>query len=169
MFLYYHKRIGKQKGEYMKTSKFLTIAAITLALSTTNFAMAKGASSDFRVATVDLQKIVESSPAINSLKMDRKNKIESLTAFVEKARTDVNKETNATKKKALEDKYNKELNERKSVIDKEYAQKLTEIDKNVTALIKTKAKELGYDLTLTKSIVLDGGDDITAEILKGLK
>lgn len=156
----------------MKTSKFLTITAIALALSFNSAVMAKGSAGNttgFKVAIVDIQKVIENSPAINALKIDRKNKIDSLTSFVEKARNEVSKESDATKKKALEDKYNKELNERKSVIDKDYAQKLSDIDKNVTGIIKAKAKALGYDLTLTKNIVLDGGDDITADIIKELK
>ncbi len=150
-------------------SKFLTITAITFALSLNNVAMSKDAAQGPKVAVIDLQKVIESSPTINALKIDRKNKIEGLAAFVEKARTEVSKETDATKKAALEEKYNKELNARKEVIDKEYTQKLTAIDKDITALIKSKAKSMGYDLTLAKSIVLDGGDDITTDIIKGLK
>lgn len=152
----------------MKTSKILTITAIALLLSTNAYANAKSAD-DFSVAVVDIQRIVEKSPAINALKIDRKNKLDSLAAFVEKARADVAKTTDATKKKALEDSYNKELNTRKDAIDVDYAKKLSDIDKDVTALIKSTAKEGGYSLTLTKNVVVDGGDDITAEVIKNLK
>lgn len=156
----------------MKISKNLTLIAIALALSTNNFviqkAMAKS-STNVNIALVDIQKIVENSPSINALNVYRKNKLDDLVKFIENANADVAKETNATKKKTLEDGYNKELNIRKEAIDKEYAQKLSEIDKNITVSIKTKAKECNYDLVLTKSNVLDGGTDITSEIIKGLK
>lgn len=156
----------------MKISKFLTITAITLALSMGNFASAAlptSNSTGFRVAVVDIQKIVESSPQINALRVDRKNKIDELVKFVETARTAVSKETNEAKKKTLEESYNKELNAKKEVIDQDYAKKLSDIDKNITELIKVKAKAANYDLVLTKNTVLDGGDDITAEIIKGLR
>lgn len=153
-----------------KLAKLLTITAMALALSLNNFAMAKDASNvatGCNVAVVDVAKVVESSPTINALKIDRNNKINDLAAFVEKARTDVAKEPDAAKKKALENKYNKELNDRKNAMDSAYAQKLSDVDKEVTALIKTKSSK--YDLVLTKSSVLDGGIDITSEVIKGLK
>jgi len=167
-----------------KASRFLTVTAVALALSMSNFTTAKTmakaaprtyaqaaaqAPAGFSVAIVDVQKVVESSPTINSLKTDRKNKVEDLVKFVEKAKADVAKETNATKKKALEDKYNKELNDRKNAMDNAYAQKLSDVDKEITALIKSKATALGYSLTLTKSTVLEGGTDITSDVIKELK
>lgn len=154
----------------MKTSKILTIAAIAFALSMNNFVMAKDLSktpTGFNIAVVDVQKIVENSPAINAIKVERKNKFDELAKFVEKAKADVAKETNVSKKKTLEDGYNKELNVRKDAIDKEYVQKLSEVDKSITALINTKSSNC--DLVLTKSSVIKGGVDITEEILKELK
>lgn len=156
----------------MKISKFLTVTAIALTLSTNNFTMSKAMVSDaadFKVAVVDIQKIVESSPEIAVLRADRKSKLDELGKFVESARTAVAKETAAAKKKALEEGYNKELNLKKADIDKDYATKLTTIDKNITAIIKAKSKELTFDLVLTTSSVLDGGVNITDEIIKSLK
>lgn len=164
-------RTIKEEGNIMKkTSKILTITALALALglSTNNFVSAK-AHADFNVAVVDVQKIVESSPQINALKTEQGNKINGLAEFVEKARADVAKQTDDNKKKALEESYNKELNTRKQAIDQEFAKKLSEIDKSVTATIKAKAKAANYDLVLVKSSVLDGGTDITNEIVKSLK
>lgn len=166
----------------MKISKKLIIAAIAITLTVNNFVMAKGTSSknikpvasvtksaNFSVAVVDIQKVVESSPKINALNVERKNKLENLVAFAEKARAEVAKESDATKKKALEDKYNKELNDRKNALDNDFAKKLSAIDLEITTIIKSKAKELGYDLTLAKNNVIDGGVDITPEIIKELK
>lgn len=170
----------------MNTSKILTITAFALVLSMSNFAMAKTNSkatsktpvktaaqapikttANFRVALIDVQKVVDSSPTINALKVNRKNKLDDLVKFAENARTDVAKETDATKKKSLEDKYNKELNARKEAIDKEYVQKLSAVDKEITKIIESKTSN--YDLILPKSNVLGGGVDITSEIIKKLK
>lgn len=152
----------------MKLSKnlLITTLAILLGLSVNNFASAKDAVK-FNVAVVDTQKIVESSPQISALKTEQKNKMSDLAAFVEKARADVTKQTDATKKKDLEEYYNKELNLRKADIEKNYIQKLTAFDKNVKEIIKTKSAN--YDLILTKNSVLEGGTDITKEIIKELK
>lgn len=170
----------------MKTSKILTVTAVALALSVNNFATAKPFSKvapkvasqapaktavtaphKLSVAVVDAQKVVESSPVVDALKIDRKNKLEDLSKFVEKAKADVAKETNATKKKALEDGYNKELNIRKDAIDREYVQKLSEVDKSLSDLINSKTSN--YDLVLSKSVVIKGGSDVTSEIVKALK
>ena len=160
----------------MKTTarkiRFLSITAIAFALSMNNFAFSKGlqnAPANYNVAVVDVQKIIENSPEINALKIAGKAKLGDLASFAEKARAEVAKETNVAKKKTLEEAYNKELNDRKSALETEYSKKLSDIDKNITLLINTKAKASGYDLVLVKSNVLDGGTDITADIIKELK
>jgi len=149
-------------------SKILTIALLyfVLGLFASNFASAKEAAS-FSVAVVDTQKIVANSPQISALKTEQKNKISDLTAFVEKAKADVASQKDAAKKKALEDSYNKELNNRKQAIEADGAKKLVEFDKSVKDIIK--AKSANYDLVLTKNTVLNGGTDITDEIIKELK
>lgn len=150
----------------MKTSKILAITAVVAALSMNTLALSKD-SSKANIAVIDVQKVLESSPEINALNVDRKNKVNELVSFVEKARADVAKETNATKKKTLEDNYTKELNQRKEALDKEYIKKISDVDKDITALINSKTSD--YDLVLKKSSVIEGGTDITNEIIKELK
>lgn len=155
----------------MKTSirkfGFLTITAIAFTISMNNFVISEAWAKDPNVAVVDVPKIVENSPEINALNVDRKNKLNDLQNFVEKAKAEVTKETNVSRRTTLEEGYNKELNLRKDTIDKEYIQKISDVDKSITKLIKTKASS--YDLVLTKSSVLNGGTDITADIIKELK
>lgn len=156
----------------MKTPKILTITLIALTLSANNFAFSKtkpNASANLNVAVVDIPKLLESSPEISALKTSRKNDMEVLTKFVEDAKADITKETNEFKKKTLENKYNDELNLRKVNLDKEYSKKISDYDKNITFIISKKAKSLGYNLVLTKSSVINGGTDITGEIIKELK
>ena len=156
----------------MKNFKLFIFGAIALMLFTSNFAMSNELTTDqlgFKVAIVDIQKVIEQSPKLNALKIERQNKLNELVAFAEKARADVEKEPDELKKKSLENGYNKELNLRKNDIDNICAQKLSAIDKEVTALIKAKAKAGNYGLVLAKSDVLDGGTDITAEIIRELK
>lgn len=155
----------------MKISRILAITIIITAFSA-NFAMAldlSKASSGLNIAVVDIPQIVQKSPQINALQTERQNKLNDLENFVINARKDVAAQKTDESKKALEDKYNKELNERKEAIDRDFAKKLAEIDKDITALIRIKAKKMGYELILVKSSVIDGGTDITSNIIKELK
>lgn len=153
-----------------KISKSLIIltAAFTLGLSTNSVVSAEECGK-FSVAVVDIQKVVANSPQINALKTQQRNKITDLVSFIEQAKADVANEVDCEKKKTLEESYNKELNTKKAAIDKEYTQKMSEIDKEVSNIVKAKAKQCNYDLVLVKSSVLDGGDDITNEVIKELK
>ena len=68
-----------------------------------------------------------------------------------------------------ETKYNKEVQDKRKAIAKNYETKLLEIDKSITNTINANAKENGYNLVLAKGAVLSGGTDITDEITKALK
>lgn len=151
------------------SKKYLAVGLASLAIGFAVSSFATSAPGNFKVAVVDVQKVVASSKQVNTLKDEQKAKIDDLTKFVANARAEVGKETDAVKKKALEEKYNKELQTKKEAIDKEYATKLTNIDKSITAQITTKAKANGFDLVIAKSIVLYGGTDITEEIAKTVK
>lgn len=144
----------------------LGLSAFIIGMSVNNYAVSNVPS---KVAVVDVQKVVASSAQVKALKADREAKVKDLGNFVNTARNAVAKETNATKKKALEDKYNKELNTKRNNIQKDYANKLANIDKSISALIAQKAKAAGYELVLAKGVVLYGGTDITAEIAKNVK
>ena len=144
----------------------LGLSAFIIGMSVNNFAMSDVTN---RIAVVDVQKVVASSAQVKALKADREAKLKDLAAFVQTARTNVNKEKDATKKKALEDKYNKELNAKRNAIQKDYTIKLTNIDKSISATIAQKAKAANYSMVLANGVVLYGGDDITAESQKVVK
>lgn len=140
------------------------LAAFVCPLSM-NAAMA----ADFNVAIVDVPQLVSSSAQVQALKKEQQAKAEEMVKFIEKARKDVADITDATKKKAAEDKYNKEFQTKKEKMDKEYADKLKAIDDSITKQINDQAKAKGYDLVLSKNMVLFGGKDITAELVKTIK
>lgn len=144
----------------------LTLSAFVIGMTVNNYAISNVPS---KIAVVDVQKVVAASTQVKNLKAEREKKIQGLASFVKTARETVAKETDAKKKKALEDKYNKELNAKKEAIQKDYTNKLTAIDKSMTAIIAQKAKAANYDIVLAKGMVLYGGTDITAEIEKAVK
>lgn len=144
----------------------LGLSAFIIGMSVNNYAISNVPS---KIAVVDVQKVVASSSQVKALKADRDAKVKDLTTFVKNARAAVAKETNAAKKKELETKYNKELNAKRNAIQKDYAKKLANIDKSISAVVAQKAKAANYDIVLAKGVVLYGGTDITAEVTKSVK
>ncbi len=155
----------------MKNSfKFILIAAIafSIGLSTANYAISD-VPSNYKVAVVDVTKVLASSTQIKALKEEQNKKGEELAKFIETAKATINKETDKTKKKALEQKYTKEFETKRQAILKNYQTKLLAIENNIQEAINLQAKTNGYNLVLTKGVVLSGGTDITAEITKQVK
>lgn len=122
-----------------------------------------------KVAVVDVQKVVNKSAQVQALKKEQEAKNKELANFIKKAGEDIKKEADINKKKALMDKYDKDLKTKREANLKVYKTKLEAIDKSINATIVQQAKNLGYDMVLTKGVVLYGGDDITEAILKVVK
>lgn len=146
--------------------KFLSVLSIlTLMMTTSAFAAPEAQ----KIAVVDIQKVVSASSQVKSLKASQEAKNKELTAFIKKAQEDVNKQTDAAKKKSLAESYEKQLASKREANLKDYTAKLKSADANITAQIGKKATELGYTMVLPKSSVVWGGDDITETILKVIK
>ena len=121
------------------------------------------------VACVDVQKVVNESKQVQTLKKEQEAKAKEMLKFVEKARKEIAATSDTKKKQSLEEKYNKEFQAKREAIAKNYETKLLAIDKNISSVIDENAKANGYNLVLAKGVVLSGGTDITAEISKALK
>ncbi len=142
-----------------------TSIAILSCLSFGQTAMAEG----FSVAIVDVPQVVNASAQVQALKKEQDAKANEVIKFIEKARKDVASITDADKKKAAEEKYTKELQAKQQKISSEYSAKLKAIDESISKQIENQAKAQGYDIVLSKGIVLYGGKDITTEIIKAVK
>ena len=138
--------------------KLLTILSLSALLMTTA-----------AYAAPEAQKVVAASSQVKALKASQDAKNKELTAFIKNAQADVNKQTDAKKKKSLAESYEKQLKQKREANVKEYTTKLKAADANITAQIGKKATELGYTMVLPKSAVVWGGDDITDTILKVIK
>lgn len=154
-----------------KSSKILTIAfAAIMAIGAGSNAVVQAA--DFKYAVVDVPKVVASSKQVAALKNEQNTKMRELSQFVQNANKQLQAETNATKKQALEKKLNSEFASKKEAVEKNYASKLEAIDKNISNVIAQKAKAKGFDLVLAKGVVLYTGasaTDITNEVMQSVK
>ena len=88
-----------------------------------------------------------------------------INATLEKARQEIAKETDPVKVAQLEEKYRNNINNQKLALDKEYNEKLMQLDNKIKTTVVNKAKEMKYNLVLPKNMVLFGGDDITSRII----
>ena len=140
----------------------LVAAAIVLGLSfNTAFAT--------QVAFVDVQKVVDSSAQVQALKKERETQMKEVVSLVEKARKEIAAESDTDKKKALDEKYTKQLNAKREKMDKEYASKLKTIEESISNIVNTQAKLKGYDMVISRGVVLYGTTDMTDDVIKAVK
>ena len=86
--------------------KFLMIAlcAFVIGMTVNNYAVSD-VPSNFKVAVVDVQKVVASSSQVKALKEDQKKQNQEISKFIDNAKTAIDKEKDPKKKKTLEEKY----------------------------------------------------------------
>lgn len=149
--------------------KNLSLLAITFAVAGCLSFGSAALAEEFSVAIVDVPQVVNASAKVQALKKDQQAKAEEVVKFIEKARKDVASINDSDKKKAAEEKYNKELQAKREKIEQDYAVKLKELDTSISQQITTEAQKAGYNLVLSKGVVLYGGKDITADIIKIVK
>ncbi len=150
-------------------TKVTAIACLVLgiAIGANNFAMSDISAQ--KIAVVDIQSVVAKSAQVKALKNEQTKKAQELSKWLETVNADIKKQSTEENKQKLLKKYDAELARKKELIAKEYAQKLSAIDKSISDTIANHAKLNGYDIVITKSSVLYGGEDITEQIAKAVK
>lgn len=121
------------------------------------------------IAVVDLSRVVENSSEVKRLKNEHAGKLAELDRIIVNARGEIANEKDPAKILLLEDKYMKEFNTNRELLEKDYNKKLSNIEKNIKSEISKKAQKDGYDYVFAKSVVLYGGKDITDELLNSIK
>ncbi len=122
-----------------------------------------------KVAYVDVQKVVAQSTQVKNLKAEQEKKRNELVQLMNKAKSEVDAQTDVSKKKSIAQKYEKELMAKREATAKDYAKKLEAIDKSISAVIAKQAQEMGYDVVFARTAVLFGGDNITDAVMKKVK
>ena len=124
---------------------------------------------DQRIAVVDVQAVVSKSAQVQALKKEQQSKMQDLEKWLSTAQADVQKQQTKEGKEKLLKKYNAEFAKKKETIAKDYAARLQAVDKSITDTIATQARLKGYNMVISKGVVVFGGDDITADVQKVVK
>ena len=146
----------------------LIITAFAGGYSINNIAISKS-SPEYRVAVIDIQKIVAGSSEISALKAKQEKQIQNMKNTINKAREEIAKEKDSAKIAQLEEKYRKEISQAKLALDESYNQKLSAIDSKIKTAVVEKARSMNYNIVLPKNTVLFGGDDITDQVASIIK
>ena len=127
------------------------------------------ATAEQKIAVVDVQAVVSKSAQVQALKKEQQAKMQDLEKWLKTAQADVEKQKTQEGKEKLLKKYNAEFAKKKEAIAKDYAARLQAVDKSITETISTTAKTKGYNMVISKGVVVFGGDDITADVKKTVK
>ena len=141
----------------------LIIGAVAAGYSINNIAVSH-TNPDYRVAIVDIQRVVVNSNEIKTLKLEQEKQIQNMQLTINKARAEISKEKDPAKIAALEEKYRNEINNQKLALDESYNSKLKAIDSKIKTAVVEKARSMNYNIVLPKNTVLFGGDDITDQV-----
>ena len=160
----YKKEIEMRKSIVIM---FVVIMAFFSGYSLNNKAVSEN--TDYKIAVVDVQELAANSNAVKKLKTDQEKKLQNIQSTLEKARTEMSKETDSAKLQAIEQKYRDDINKQKSAMESEYNVKFAAIDKNIRNAVVEKARAMNYNIVLPKNMVLLGGDDITAQVASAVK
>ena len=122
----------------------------------------------YKVAVVDVNKIMDKSKDLQSLKISQEKQAKELETLVSKAQNELANERDPNKFVQLEANYKKQIEAKRNEIDEEYSKKLVQITSDIKSLISTEAKKTDYNLVLPAGMVISGGDDITENVINDM-
>ena len=120
----------------------------------------------YKVAVVDITKVMEQSKDIKTLKATQDKQLKELETLISKAQNEIANTQDEQKAIQLQANYSKQVEAKRNTIDEEYSKKIVQITSNIKNLIATQAKKTDYNLVLPTGMVISGGDDITENVLK---
>ena len=122
----------------------------------------------YKVAVVDINKVMDKSSQVQSLKISQEKQAKELETLISKAQNELANEHDPNKFVQLEANYKKQIETKRDAIDEEYSRKMVQITTDIKSLISNEAKKTDYNLVLPTGIVISGGDDITENVIKDM-
>ena len=123
----------------------------------------------YKVAVIDISEVMSKSTELQELKRAQDKDMEDLNILVSKAQNELINEQNRTKFAQKEAEYRKQIETKKKDIDKKYSEKFVKANDNIKNMILKESKKANYNLVLPTGMVISGGEDITALVLKNMK
>ena len=123
----------------------------------------------YKVAVVDITKVMEQSKDIKNLKASQDKQLKELETLISKAQNEIANTQDQNKAIELQINYGKEIETKKNAIDEDYSKKIDQKTSNIKSLISTQAKKTDYNLVLPTGMVISGGEDITDNVIKEMQ
>lgn len=123
----------------------------------------------YKVAVIDVPEILAQSNEMQNLKRAQEKDLEELNTLISKAQNELLNEKDRSKLLQKEANYRKQIATKKENIEKEYSTKFAKINDQIRIVIENEAKKSNYNLVLPTGMVISGGDDITANVIKKIK
>ena len=123
----------------------------------------------YKVAVVDVNKIMEQSKDVKNLKASQDKQMKELETLITKAQNEIVNTQDQTKAMELQANYSKQIETKRNAIDEEYSKKIVQITSNIKNLISVQAKKTDYNLVLPTGMVISGGEDITDNVIKEMQ
>ncbi len=123
----------------------------------------------YKVAVVDITKVMEQSKDIKNLKASQDKQLKELETLISKAQNEIANTQDQNKALELQANYSKEIETKRNAIDEDYSKKIVQITSNIKNLISNQAKKTDYNLVLPTGMVISGGEDITDNVIKEMQ
>ena len=145
----------------------IIFCAFALGFSVNNFALSSNI--QYKVAKVDVQKLVMASPQIIAIKKEQDKKAIELKNWANNAQKQIDAQKDKNKKAELIKKYDKQFKDKMKANADIQKKKLDAAEASINKAIEAKANAMGYNLVFAKGVLLYSGDDITNELVKAIK
>jgi len=149
-----------KKFNFKRTVVLLAVMSLMIGYSNKSNAGGTG--------VVDLDKIRDNYSAAQELTAELNVKEAELKQFITDAQKQIQDAKTPLEKKNLEEKLSRQFDIKRLASSKDQAQKWALIESSVIKSIKEVSAAKKFDLVLNKQVVIDGGVDITDEILAKL-
>ena len=154
----------------MKRTILAATVAFTLGMWVNSVALSEGVATPvIKLGVVDVQKVVENSKQVASIKKAEEAKKAQMVKWLSTVKADIQKQATEEGKVKLAKKYDAELAKKQEANRNDYVKKIEAVDKAVSKAINDTAKAQGYTIVFQKGAILYGGEDLTPAIQKIVK
>lgn len=121
-----------------------------------------------KIAVVNLTQVVKADPAAVTLRVEQAKAIDELSKWLDKAGAEVKAEKKKVKQAEMAQEYREMAIKKEAAIKQAYQAKLKEIDNRLSGIMNDIAKEKGCSVILDSKSVVQGGINITDDVIKAV-